>query len=72
VDYTSGINYAREEGERKGKQEGIAIGEQRGKEETYHTIVRNAADKGISIENISEFTGLSVKTVQDILKNNDQ
>jgi predicted transposase/invertase (TIGR01784 family) len=67
-DYTSGINYARREGMAIGEQRGMAIGEQRGKDETYFVIVRNAADKGISVENISELTGLSVKKVRDILK----
>ena len=51
-DYTSGINHARREGEEK----------------AYHTIVYNAAAKGISAESISELTGLSAEKVRDILK----
>ena len=59
-DYTGGINHAR--------REGMAIGEQRGEEKTYHAIVRNAAGKGIPAESISELTGLPAEKVRDILK----
>ena len=62
--YTSGINHARREGMAIGEQRGMIIGE----EKTYHAIVHNAAGKGIPVESISEFTGLSAEKVRDILK----
>ncbi|MDR0613656.1 MAG: Rpn family recombination-promoting nuclease/putative transposase [Dysgonamonadaceae bacterium] len=63
-----GIVIGEQRGVAIGEQRGIAIGEQKGKDETYHAIVHNAAGKGISIENISELTGLSAEKVRDILK----
>jgi predicted transposase/invertase (TIGR01784 family) len=75
-DYASGIDHARREAKQEGivigEQRGMTIGEQRGmavgEQKTYLTIVRNAAGKGMTVENISELTGLSVKKVRDILK----
>ncbi|MDR2692187.1 MAG: hypothetical protein LBB73_07870, partial [Dysgonamonadaceae bacterium] len=59
-DYTSGINYAREEGERKGKQEGrregIAIGEQ----QTSQKIIQ-LLKAGKSVEEISRLFHVDLK-----------
>ena len=76
LDYTSGLNHTRreslQEGIAIGEQRGMAIGKQQGKDETCRAIVHNAAGKGISAESISEFTGLTVEKVRDILKINEK
>jgi predicted transposase/invertase (TIGR01784 family) len=76
LDYTSGLNHTRreslQEGIAIGEQRGMAIGKQQGKDKTCRAIVHNAASKGISAESISEFTGLTVEKVRDILKINEK
>jgi predicted transposase/invertase (TIGR01784 family) len=56
MDYTSGMNYAREEGEQKGRQEG--------KEE----IARNALAEGASVEFVQKITGLDIAAIHEIAK----
>jgi len=58
MDYNTGINYAREEGEQKGLLEG----EQKSKEE----IARKALAEGASVEFVQKITGLSLETVQNL------
>jgi predicted transposase/invertase (TIGR01784 family) len=53
-DWTSGINHAREEGIREGRQEG--------KEE----IARNFKRIGIPVEQIARGTGLSVEEITNL------
>jgi predicted transposase/invertase (TIGR01784 family) len=51
---------AREEGIAIGEEKGIAIGEQRGKQETAKKLLQ----KGISIEDIADVTGLTIEEVK--------
>ncbi|MDR1339197.1 MAG: Rpn family recombination-promoting nuclease/putative transposase [Prevotellaceae bacterium] len=64
-----GIEIGRNEGIGIGRSEGIGIGEKRGIEITQIQTVIAAANKGISLEDISDFTGLSVKQIYKILSN---
>jgi predicted transposase/invertase (TIGR01784 family) len=50
MDYTSGMNYAREEGERKSKEE----------------IARKALAEGLSVEFVHKITGLDIATIQEL------
>jgi predicted transposase/invertase (TIGR01784 family) len=60
-------------GEKRGEKRGIEIGEKRGEKRGVEIaqiqIVISAADKGISIDDISGFTGLSVERISNILEN---
>jgi predicted transposase/invertase (TIGR01784 family) len=79
-DYTSGVNFAHQEGIAIGEQRGIAIGEQQGiaigeqrgivigEQKALTKYVLRLASKGITVENIVELTGLSPKEVRRILK----
>lgn len=67
------VNYAKMEGMEIGEKRGMEIGKKRGmeigKNEAYNKIVLNAADKGMSAEDISTLTDLPVEQVCNILKN---
>jgi predicted transposase/invertase (TIGR01784 family) len=71
LDYNSGINAARRDGEKqgiaigeqRGEQKGIAIGEQKAQTEYVLKLFR----KGMSIDEISKYTDLSVDEVNNIL-----
>jgi predicted transposase/invertase (TIGR01784 family) len=65
MDYTSGMDYARQEG----LQKGITIGEQKGEQKTQMQYVLRLFQAGWTVEQIAEFTGLSAKKVKAILKN---
>ena len=50
-----------------GKEEGIAIGEERGRSEAKLEAARNMLEKNqLMLEDISEYTGLSLETVQQL------
>jgi predicted transposase YdaD len=59
-------------GEEKGKAEGIAIGEEKGKAEGIAIGKQESAikmlKKSISLEDISEITGLSIKEIKSLKK----
>jgi len=55
-DYTSTMNYAREEG--------IAKGRQKGRQESVLEIARKMKNAGKPLSEIKEFTGLSIKTIE--------
>jgi predicted transposase/invertase (TIGR01784 family) len=69
-----GREEGREEGEQigiaKGEQIGIAKGEQigiaKGEQTKAVTIARKALDKGMSVQDTSELTGLSVKEIEEL------
>jgi predicted transposase/invertase (TIGR01784 family) len=65
-------DYARIEGEKKGEKRGEKKGEKRGrvegKREAYTQIVLNAANEGMSIEDIARITNLPLEQIRDILK----
>lgn len=53
-----------QEGEVKGKAEGLAEGLARGKAETARQIALNMLHSGISVDLISQFTGLTLEQIQ--------
>lgn len=60
-------DYARMEG----KMEGIEIGRKEGMEIALAQVAINAAGAGMSAENISNVTGLSVEQIYKILSNKE-
>jgi hypothetical protein len=56
-------------GEKRGEKRGIEIGEKQGIEIANAKIVISAADKGASAESISDFTGIPIEQVRNILAN---
>jgi predicted transposase/invertase (TIGR01784 family) len=61
-DFTSGMNFARKEGEQKGKAEGLKEGERKGKQE----LARNMKAGGLSVEQIMAFSGFSRKEIEEL------
>jgi predicted transposase/invertase (TIGR01784 family) len=59
-DWTSGMNGARREGWREGEQKGRREGEQKGRWEGQQEIVSKMKERGLSIDQIAEYTGLSI------------
>jgi predicted transposase/invertase (TIGR01784 family) len=57
-DYTSTINFARDEGRAEGKAEG--------KTEVMLEIARNLLGKGLAIDFIHETTGLDMETINQL------
>ena len=62
------INTARNWGYDDGKAEGLEEGKKEGKKEEKAFIAKNLLNIGISIEVISESTGLSIKEVEELKK----
>ena len=61
ADIEARISYAEREAREKGHKEGI--------EKNQNSIIENMYNKNISIEDISEFTGISVSKVKEIIGN---
>jgi len=61
-DYTSAVNYAREEGRRKGIKQGMT----KGRQESTLEIARKMKGMGDSIKKIHTITGLSVDTIEHL------
>jgi predicted transposase YdaD len=59
-----GIAIGKQEGKAEGKAEGIAIGEEKGKKESAIKMLK----KNISLEDISEITGLSIEEIKSLKK----
>jgi predicted transposase/invertase (TIGR01784 family) len=53
-------------GEARGREEGIQIGEARGREEGKIAIAKNLLRAGLSIEIISQSTGLSKEQIESL------
>ena len=68
--YEEGLAEGKERGIRIGEERGIMAGEQRGKKigalEKAEKIAANMKARGISAEEISEMTGLSVADVEKL------
>ncbi len=62
------INTARNWGYDDGKAEGLEEGKKEGKKEEKVFIAKNLLNIGISIEVISESTGVSIKEVEELKK----
>lgn len=54
--------------EDKLRQEGIGIGEKKGRQEEITKVVKNATVKGMSIGDIMDITGLTEKEIARIRK----
>ena len=63
-DYTSGMNAAEKRGEERGREEGIAIGEQK----TKAIFIMNLKLNGIPVEQIGKFVSMSEEEVVKILE----
>ncbi|HHH52896.1 MAG TPA: hypothetical protein ENK91_04505 [Bacteroidetes bacterium] len=53
-------------------QEGIQKGRKEGKIEGYKEVILNGWKKGATIEFLADITGLSIKEVEDIIKEYDK
>ena len=75
MDYTSGINHARKEGEAKGiikgKAEGKAEGIKEGELNKQKQIATEMLKKKMSIELISEITKLTKEEIEELMKKID-
>ena len=67
ADYRNGIKYARLDALEEGRKEGIAIGEQRGREDAFLETARNLLAMGLlSHEQIAQATGLPLVDVEQL------
>ena len=62
-DYENTIDFAKKQGEVKGREEGLAEGLEKGRIE----IARNLLSMGLSIEQIVNATGLTEEQVQSLI-----
>ena len=58
----SAINYH----ERIGREEGIAIGEEKGREEANIKSAKKMKEKGYDLESIHEITGLPIEKIKEL------
>jgi predicted transposase/invertase (TIGR01784 family) len=63
-DYTSTINYARDEGMAKGIEKGMTKGMEKGMAKSTLEIARKMKNAGRPFSEIQEFTGLSIETIK--------
>ena len=68
ADYRNGIKYARLDALEEGRTEGIAIGEQRGREEKALETARNMLARNYPVNEIAEITGLSLADVEQLVR----
>jgi predicted transposase/invertase (TIGR01784 family) len=66
VEREEGREEGLEEGRKNGLEEGLEEGRKNGREERDAEIAKNALTKGVSVEFISEITGLSTATIQEL------
>lgn len=64
--YEEGLAEGKERGIRIGEERGIMVGEQRGELKKAEKIASKMKAKGISTEEISDMTGLSVADVEKL------
>lgn len=62
--YQNTIDYAREEGVKRGREIGLAEGRAEGKAEEKKTIARNMLAGGLDANSVSKYTGLTLEEVQ--------
>jgi predicted transposase/invertase (TIGR01784 family) len=60
--YKSGLYNAR----REGRQEGIAVGERKGREERDREVVKKSLHEGLPIDIIQKITGLRIEDIERI------
>ena len=68
ADYRNGIKYARLDALEEGRKEGIAIGEQRGREDAFLETARNMLADGLMPEKIAQYTGLPLADVEQLAR----
>jgi len=66
------MNYWRQEGLKKGIQEGIEEGREEGRIEAERAIARKLIQKSVPLEEISEYTGLSLEELGAILRESEK
>lgn len=64
VDYYNILHTAKEEAERIGLEKGLAEGRAEGRAEAQFEMARKMLAAGMPVEQIAEFTGLSVEELQ--------
>ena len=62
MDYVSGMSLAEE----RGKEKGIKKGKEEGKKEVKRKIAKILLEKGISISEIQEITGLEIEEIKNL------
>jgi predicted transposase/invertase (TIGR01784 family) len=65
-DYANDIACAKDEGKAEGKEEGIAIGEERGRMEEKIEIARNLLKASVDINTIATASGLSIDEIRSL------
>ena len=65
--HKEGLELGRAEGEAKGRAEGLAEGEAKGSDSAKRDIVMSMISKGLSVEQIAEFTGIDIESVKQIV-----
>ena len=68
--YNTDIDNARKEAISEGIKQGIKQGIERGSKEKALEMARKCLDKEMSIETISELTGLSIEEIESLTKEN--
>jgi predicted transposase/invertase (TIGR01784 family) len=63
-DHNSELTVAKEEGREEGREEGIAIGEERGELKKAKETAAKMLSRGMSVEDISDMTSLSVEEIR--------
>lgn len=63
-DYYNILHTAKEEAERIGLEKGLAEGRAEGRAEAQFEVARKMLAAGMPVEQIAEFTGLSVEELQ--------
>ena len=60
------IRTGREEGHEEGRVEGEAIGLEKGREEEKRSIARNLKSMGLSVQQISQASGLTLEEIEQL------
>ena len=66
--FNSGLRDGLEKGLEKGRKEGLEKGREEGLETGQLQMVKNMLNKGLSIENIAEYTGVALSKIHRFLQ----
>ena len=64
-----GLEKGLEQGRKEGREEGRKEGREEGRKESYKAIARNMLDKGMSVEDVKDLTGLSDEVIIQLRDN---
>ena len=64
IRYEKGLEKGLEKGREKGREEGIEIGKEKGREQANMAIVRRMKERGFSVEEIADMTGLTPEEIE--------